>query len=278
MFQGRILPALLLIVLSSCTPDRPRPADPFDILFPYQETTDIDSIDFKEPSGIVFHSGRGTLFVVGDEGDLAEFQTDGSLAQAKEPVKDADFEGITYNPATGLLYAVTENEARIFEIDPGNLNLTRELAIEPFFEGERLLTDEDNRVEAITFAPDPAHPEGMSFYLANNKSPVLDDGRGSSIIFEIEVPLSNQLAETPAVRISAFFSLPVKDVSGLHYDPTSDHLYVLSDVTNSFFEVTRDGAPVKSYAFPGEDQEGITVDNEGVLYFVQDSGGIIKVR
>ena len=45
-----------------------------------------------------------------------------------------------------------------------------------------------------------------------------------------------------------------------------------------FFEITRVGEILSAYAFPGNDQEGITVDGEGFLYIAQDSGGIIKLK
>jgi len=38
------------------------------------------------------------------------------------------------------------------------------------------------------------------------------------------------------------------------------------------------GQILKQYAFIGDDQEGITLDDEGYLYIAQDSGGIIKIR
>ena len=33
-----------------------------------------------------------------------------------------------------------------------------------------------------------------------------------------------------------------------------------------------------SYAFPGDNQEGIAVDPAGFVYYAQDSGGIIKMK
>ena len=47
------------------------------IVFPCSWVGNIDKVNFNEPSGIVFHALRGTLFVVGDEGDLCEIKTDG---------------------------------------------------------------------------------------------------------------------------------------------------------------------------------------------------------
>ena len=73
------------------------------------------------------------------------------------------------------------------------------------------------------------------------------------------------------------FSIGVIDLAGSHYDRASDLMYIISDATNTFFEITRTGKVLRAYAFPGDNQEGIAVDDEGFVYIAQDSGGIIKV-
>lgn len=73
------------------------------------QTGNIDRVGFKEPSGICFHPARETLFVVGDRGHVGEMQTDGTLVRERR-IRKADFEGITCNPGTGLLYIAVEGE------------------------------------------------------------------------------------------------------------------------------------------------------------------------
>ena len=267
---------VFLVVVGGCTPFAQKQGDPLDILFPHKRISNFNSIDFDEPSGIVFHTQRGTLFIVGDEGDLAEIKPDGSLVH-KEEIEDADFEGITYNPATGLLYAVTESKARIMEINPNDFDVLRVFGIDPVFEDEDILKSEKNHVEAITFVPDPDQPEGGTFFLTNSQNEEVDKAAVSTI-FEVVIPLQNHVAENATARIINVFPLNVIDLSGLDYDPANDHLYVISDTTNTFLEITRSGEVLKAYAFPGKNQEGIAKDDEGFLYFVQDSGGIIKVK
>jgi hypothetical protein len=53
---------------------------------------------------------------------------------------------------------------------------------------------------------------------------------------------------------------------------------VVSDSANALFEMTLDGALTRSWAFPGDNQEGIAMDGEGLLYVAQDSGGVIKLK
>lgn len=270
-----LLVVFLLAIFGGCAIPIKR-VEPLSILFPYQWVGNIDQANFTEPSGIVFHPQRGTLFVVGDEGDICEIQKDGTVVKQKR-VRHVDFEGITSDPSTGLLYIALEGEEKIIEIDPEDFRVLREFAIERTFQGAVVLKAGGSGIEALTFVPDLNHPEGGTFYVANQGFE-LDDKEDPPAIFEVDVPLRSGSAGDTIAKIIRYFSIGVIDLSGLHYDRVSDRLYVISDATNIFFEITRTGKVMKSYAFPGDNQEGITVDEEGFLYITQDSGGIIKVK
>ena len=75
-----------------------------------------------------------------------------------------------------------------------------------------------------------------------------------------------------------YFEPGIIDLAGLHYDPATGNIFVISDVTNTIHEYDSDHVLVRSYAFPGENQEGITADNAGFWYVAQDSGGIMKLK
>jgi uncharacterized protein YjiK len=140
-----------------------------------------------------------------------------------------------------------------------------------------VLKAEGPGIEAITFVPDSHHPEGGTFYVANQGYD-LNSTEDPSAIFEVEIPLKRGSAADSTAKIIRFFTLGVVDLSGLHYNKANDRLYVISDATNTFFEITKAGYVVRSYALPGDNQEGITVDGEGFVYITQDSGGIIKFQ
>lgn len=237
---------------------------------------DIDQIDFNEPSGIVFHPQRETLFVVGDEGDICEIQTDGTLVKKKR-ISRADFEGITCNPLTGKLYIAIEGEEKIIEINPENLEILREFYINRTFKDRLVLKrDKENGIEAITFIPDTNNPDGGTFYVANQTLDLTDE-QDPSAIFELQVPLKSNSAKKAI--IIRHFSLGVIDLSGLHYDEKEDFLYVISNKKNTLFKITKKGKILESYNLPGKDQGGITVDKNGFLYVAQDKGGgIIKLE
>jgi uncharacterized protein YjiK len=248
-------------------------ADPLAIVFPYQYVANIDTSKFNEPSGLVFHPQRGTIFAVGDNGDLCELGTDGGLVK-EHHLSDADLEGITCDPSTGLLYVAVEGEEKILEIDPEDFSVRREFAIERIFEGKALLKEGGQGIEGLTFVPEAGHPEGGVFYVANQAFE-LGAEEDLSVICELVLPLRSS-EEGAQVSIRRYFAPGFIDISGLHYDAEADLLVLISDAVNAIFYVRRTGELIGSYALPGDNQEGIAIDAKGNLYIAQDSGGIVK--
>lgn len=269
--------ALLTLGLSVAMTGCRSTGDPEQVLravvFPYEWIGDIDKIGFNEPSGICWHAARQTLFVVGDEGDLCEITADGTLIR-RQHLRDADFEGVTYDPATGLLYLAIEGEEAVLEVDPETFAILREFALPRDFGGKTLLRAGGEGIEAITFAPDPRHAEGGIFYVANQAFGLTDE-QDISAVFQVELPLRTG---TGSPKITGYFTPGIIDLSGLHYDPATDHLLLISDATNLILEYTRDHQLLSVQAFPGDNQEGIAVDADNFLYIAQDTGGIVKLR
>ena len=63
-----------------------------------------------EPSGVIYHPGRSTLFVVGDQGDIAEVAITGELLRSRK--LGGDLEGVTCDPTSGLLYVATRSTSK----------------------------------------------------------------------------------------------------------------------------------------------------------------------
>lgn len=244
-----------------------------DIVFPNRWVGNIDKADFIEPSGICWHSRRGTLFVVGDQGGICEIETDGTLVKQKQ-IRDADFEGITHDPTTGRLYVAVETPESVIEIDPETFEVLRLFSIPRKYTGKTVMKKGGQGIEGIAFVPDDGHPQGGVFYITNQVFE-LDDDKDISAIFEVELPLRTDAGEP---RILGYLAPGIIDLSGLYHDPESGHLFAVSDATNVLLEYSREHALVKAYAFPGDNQEGITVDDEGFIYIAQDSGGILKLE
>ena len=244
---------------------------------PFTDSTPIkaDAQHCREPSGIVFSERRGTLFVVDDEGHICELHPDGTLIQAMR-IGKADLEGITINPATGLLYAIKEGSATILELHPDSLDVLRRFPTASA-DGTPLPTGKDSNrgAEAITFVPDPTHPSGGTFFIA---APGFHTrhSRHPAAVYEVDAPLHHTASTGSSARITRHFEPGMGDLSGLHYDHGSRQLLLISDKHNALVLVTTSGAITARHTLPGEHQEGITLDADGYLYIAEDSGKVIK--
>ena len=154
-----VLILLAGIAILSCAGLRDKAPLP-QVVFPHVYVGNIDTSAFEEPSGLAYHPGRGTLFAVGDEGDIAEFTTDGGLI-AERRIGERDLEGVTSDPQTGLLYVVVEGEEAILEIDPDTLGVRRMFTIKRSFRGQEVMAKGQSGAEGITFAPDPSDRDGL---------------------------------------------------------------------------------------------------------------------
>jgi uncharacterized protein YjiK len=234
---------------------------------------DIDKQHILEPSGICFHPQRKTLFVVSDEGFVAEINKDGSPV-ANWEIK-GDLEGITLDPKTGLLYIAVEGDDVILEFDRDLGEVKRRFPINREFRGDPNFLQKqtesfDNGIESIVFVPDDNHPEGGTFYVGNQWDP--------PVIMEVLVPLRSSRKPEAEARIIRVLPFKMDDPAGMDYDFQKKRLNVVSDSDNILVEITLDGKLIKEYAFLGDNQEGICRDDEGYLYIAQDSGGVIKVK
>jgi len=272
----RTLILVILIFFINCSSGKHSPT----IRFPYKwlDTPgfggNIDQQNIAEPSGICFHPVRKTLFVVSDEGELIEMKTDGTPVCNVEI--SGDLEDVTVNPQSGLLYIIYEGDDVILEYDPERREVIRKFPINREFQGDPNFLQKqkegiyDNGVESIAFVSDLSHPEGGTFYMGNQWDP--------SCIMEVFVPLKSRKADVAEARIIRVLPFKIDDPSTIFYDPKTGFLNVVSDADNILVELTLEGKLVREYAFLGNDQEGLTRDDEGYLYIAQDSGGIIRIK
>jgi uncharacterized protein YjiK len=274
--KTRLLLLIVLILLASCSPTENSPSkDLPTIRFPVNWLgrpgygVNIDQQSFIEPSGICFHPLRKTLFIVSDEGKVAEIKKDGTPVFSENI--PGDLEGITVNPQSGLL---REGVDVILEFDSEERKIKRRFPVNRKFQGNpnflQKQTGFDQGIESIAFIPDKDHPEGGTFYAGNQWDP--------PCIMEILIPLRSSQAETAEARIIRVLSFKMDDPGGMYYDSKTGLLNVVSDADNILVEITLEGKLVREYAFPGDNQEGIARDDEGYLYIAQGEGGIIKVK
>ncbi len=261
--------------LASCSPPKYEPTIAFPCEWPGSPGFhgNIDQQEIKDPSGICFHPQRKTLFVVSDEGQVYEMQTDGTpLFRQRLP---GDLEDITVDPATGLLYIPVEGADVILEYDPDRWEVVRRFPVNRQYganpEYLKKLTDQyDNGLEALVFVPDEDHPEGGTFYAGNQEDP--------ACLLELLVPLKSSQAPEAEARIIRVLPTKIRDPGALYYDGRRKLLYAVSDSDNILLEISLDGRIRKEWAFPGNGQEGLTWDDQGYFYIAQDPAGIFKLK
>jgi len=266
---------VLVLLLSCSMGDKYSPTIRFPYLWLDEQGFggDIDQQNFPEPSGICFHPLRKTLFVVSDEGELAEINTDGTpVFRHKIP---GDLEGVAVDPQTGLLYIIIEGDDIILEFDPDKREVTRRFPLNRTYKDnpnyiEKQVERYDNGIESIEFIADGNHPEGGTFYIGNQWDP--------PCVMEVYIPLKSSQEKEAEARILRVLPLAMDDPAALFYDPKTGLLNVVSDADNILVEMTLDGKIVREYAFLGDEQEGIARDEEGNLYIAQDRGEIIKIK
>ncbi len=247
--------------------------EPSQVVFDYRWEGEMLESDFEEPSGLVFDPRRECLFVVGDEGDIAQIGLDGEVAR-KRHVADADFEGITIVPDQDRLYIAVEGDEVILEIHPKSFEILRRFHLERERGDETLFPADGDGIEGITFVPDAEHPEGGVFLVTNQSFSLEDE---PSLVVEVALPLSKAQNSPASVTPVRGTSPGVIDLSALHYHAGSESFFIVSDATNTLMEMDRQHEMQRIWTFPGNDQEGITFDASGYLYIAQDSGGIVKI-
>ena len=268
---------VFVICMACCFNIRRSPKISFPCQWPgspgFAPAANIDQQKFVEPSGICYHPLRKTLFVVSDEGEIAEIKVDGTpLFNVKIR---GDLEDITVDPNTGLLYVVVEGSDIILEFNPEKKEVARRFPINREFQGnpnflQKQVNKYDNGIESLVFIPDPDHPEGGTFYAGNQDDP--------ACIMEILVPLKSSHAMKAEAKILRVVSFEINDPAAMYYDSKSNRMNVVSDADNLLVEMTLNGKIVKQYAFSGNDQEGLCRDEAGFIYIAQDSGGILKIK
>ena len=220
-----------------------------------------------EPSGVVYHAKRGSLFVVSDDGTIGEVSLDGKVRATR--ALGGDLEGITYDPATGSLYVVREGHEIIFEVDPNGFVIRRRFTIDRSFEGDPdFLERGGDGIEGLTFVPDPSHREGGRFFAVNQFDP--------PALVELAVPLRSSRERFEKARIVAAHRIASPPLSDVLWSPDLRAFLIPSALWRSVYVVDWAGNRQRSVRIPGIMQEGIALLPDGAIVIAQDTGGLIK--
>ena len=228
-----------------------------DILGTAQRITDTG---VKEPSGIAFHSGTGHMFLIGDDGTLAEL--DGSGKNLRTLQVEKQLEDVVYHPPSGGLLLVSESKSELILFDPAvgkerrrwKINTAALLGTPP--------TEANQGFEGLAFRPDASRRGGGIIYLAHQRAP--------AVVVGISIDTATNAPIDAAAVVSRWNITGYDDLTALTYVASIDRLVMIADSQDRMLVLRSDGTVESEVPLPGQQQEGLVFDGSGVLWIADD--------
>lgn len=213
-----------------------------------------------EPSGIAFHPRLRHLFVVGDEGTLAELDSDGRLLRAT-PL-GANLEDVAVHDPTGALVLLDEVKAELIVYDPAAQAVKGRWRLDTAALVGQKQRGRDG-FEGLAFRPEQGRPGGGVFYLAHQ--------RGPAMLVAVAFDPSGAPGEIGAEAVLGRWNMKGhRDLTALSWSPALGRLLLLADAEDELLVLRPDASVEKSLRVPGVQQEGVCMDEAGALWVADD--------
>jgi uncharacterized protein YjiK len=221
----------------------------------------ITTVGVKEPSGVAFYPPTGHLFVVGDEGLIAELDGNGKLLKTTKI--EAQIEDVAVHTPSGALILVSESRSELILYDPASGSERKRWPLDLDSMLGTTVTDRNQGFEGLAFRPDPSQPGGGVFYLTHQRSPSMVIG----LVFDPAAPVRRLGADSVVSR----WSLSYEDLTAIAWAEPLGRLLVLADAKDRLLVIRpEDGAVESELPIPGRQQEGLTLDGSGALWIADD--------
>jgi len=215
----------------------------------------------KEPSGITFHKPSGHLFVVGDDGGLAELDANGKVLSTTKI--ESQIEDVTVHTPTGLLVLISESRSELIVYDSATHQERKRWPLDADAMVGAPITDRNQGFEGVVFRPVAGQPGGGIFYLTHQRSPAIV----VALAFDPTGPVHRLGAEVVLSR----WSMSYQDLTAITWSEALDRLLVIADAKDRILVVRADdGAVEAEVPIPGRQQEGLTLDGAGGLWIADD--------
>jgi uncharacterized protein YjiK len=236
---------------------------------PFGEGARVANPGVREPSGIVFDTRLGHLFVVGDEGTLAELDGQGRFLRAD--AVGGDLEDVTVYEPSGDLVLVDEKKAALIVYDPAQRAVKSRWRLDAdAIVGKR----EGGRegFEGVGFRPQAGRPGGGVFYLTHQ--------RGPAMLVAIAFDPAGAPHTLGAEAVVGRWGLPGhQDLTAVSWSPALGRLLVLADTEDELLVVDPEqsgaSAVQAQLRIPGLNQEGVCLDPAGNLWIADDRGASV---
>lgn len=202
-----------------------------------------------EPSGIVYHPGRGTLIAVSDEGQVAEIEPDGTLVSEWKLGSAYDLEDVAVaDDAGSIVYLGDENTSDALGFDLSTGALTGDA----WDFSSKMSEVSGAGMESLTWVPDGFHAYGTTVSGGVFYAGWQYDGA----VYVFEPDLSSSGTQTYLGKLSS--AKGYTNASGAAYGPMTGIAFVLYG-GSALVELDETGAMSAYYSLPGSDQEGVAI-------------------
>ncbi|MCU0242403.1 MAG: SdiA-regulated domain-containing protein [Vicinamibacteria bacterium] len=217
----------------------------------------------REPSGVAYHAARDRLYVVGDQGQIAELDRAGSVLWSL-PI-GGNIEDVAVHTPSGLLVLVAEKSGKMILFDPETRSVRGHVKMDRIGLLGILPGDTNQGFEGLAYF-DSRHPDGDVFYMVHQRTPPL--------LIEIDFHLQAADAKLGGEAVRDRYTLARNsDLTAVTYSAALDRLLVIADAKDQLLIVRRDGSIEIEVPLPGQKQEGLAFDRDGVLWVADDLGG-----
>lgn len=207
--------------------------------------------DGFEASGAAYLSGYGYI-TNGDDGDLAVLSTTGSVLHYWFPTGDLEDVAITNTTSTdNLIYLANEATTAI---DQFNLSTGTKTGLTWPLSGLTTNSTTGDGLEAMAYVPAAYAPAAWG--TAQSGGFFLAASQAEARIYVYNINTSSSSTVTPVTS----FAVTYTNVSALHYNATTQLLYVVFDSDDKIKEYSLTGAIMNSFMLPAAGStEGVVV-------------------
>ena len=215
-----------------------------------------------EPSGVAFHAKSGHLFVIGDDGKIAELDANGSVVRSLALA--GNLEDVAVHTPTGDLVVLGELNSELILYDPVGHKERKRWRMDKAAILGSASADPNQGFEGLAFRPDAAQPGGGMFYLTHQRSP-------ASVVAIAFDPASRPAGSLGGDVVKGRWEMSgYEDLTAITYVPELDRLLVLSDAQDVLIVLRTDGSVERDVPVPGRQQEGVAVDAAGNVWIADD--------
>lgn len=232
-----------------------------DVNYAYEKAAEFSLPQAKEPVGLAFHPGRKSLFLAAKDGQVVETDLAGQVLQ-QQRLPETGLAGIAYHPTADLLYLVRADGSSIFEVQPADLAVQREISLAGSWP-EAIVQPHP---ESLAFVAEAGQPGTGLFYLAARGE------AAKALILELVIE------DQPAARLNRSFTLNVPSLVDLVYDPATGGLVAISDSTSLLFHFDAMGQMRETQTLPTQGQAALALGEAETLYISEAEDRVVQYQ